>query len=60
LLITDNQKILIFVSTGRCGTKRIAEILKEKLPEDKFAVQHQMNISRIANILGNLMYYLVS
>lgn len=51
------MKQLYFVSTGRCGTKRIAEILKNHLPAEDFVVQHQMDISRLANVLGNLMYY---
>jgi len=48
------HKILLFVSTGRCATKRIAEILREKLPQD-FVVKHQMPISPVANIIGNVM-----
>ncbi|PLX16888.1 MAG: hypothetical protein C0599_14465 [Salinivirgaceae bacterium] len=52
------QKILIFVSTGRCGTTRLGEILREKLPADKYQVEHQVSISRLANVLGNLMYYI--
>lgn len=52
------SKALIFVSPGRCGTKRIAELLKEKLPEKEFTVTHQMCFSRIANVVGNLFYYL--
>lgn len=48
---------MIFVSPGRCGTTRIAEILKEKLPADEFAVTHQMAFSRLANVVGNIMYY---
>ena len=48
---------MIFVSPGRCGTTRLAEILREKLPEDEFAVTHQMPFSRLANVIGNLMYY---
>ncbi len=47
---------MIFVSTGRCGTTRIAQILKEYLPDD-FSVQHQMPFSRIANIVGNIFFY---
>ncbi len=47
---------MIFVSTGRCGTTRLAQILGEHLPDD-FAVVHQMRFSRIANIVGNIMYY---
>jgi hypothetical protein len=52
------MKKLIFVSTGRCGTKRIAEILKEKLPDDQYVVVHQMRFSRLANIIGNLIFYI--
>jgi len=50
------MKKMIFVSTGRCGTTRIAQILKEYLPGD-FSVQHQMPFSRIANIVGNIFFY---
>lgn len=50
-------KKLIFVSTGRCGTKRIGEILSEKLP-DQFSVKHVMPFSRVANIIGNIMFAL--
>ena len=32
------MKKMIFVSTGRCGTTRIAQILKEYLPDD-FSIQ---------------------
>ncbi len=48
---------MIFVSPGRCGTTRIAEILREKLPQEEFAVTHQMPFSRLANVVGNLMYH---
>ena len=51
------MKKLLFVSTGRCGTTRIAEILKDKLPCDHFTVVHQMRLSRLGNVIGNLMYY---
>ena len=51
------MKKLIFISTGRCGTTRISEILKDKLPNHKYAVVHQMKFSRLANVLGNIMYY---
>lgn len=47
---------MIFVSTGRCGTIRIAQILREHLSDD-FEVVHQMRFSRIANIIGNIMCY---
>lgn len=50
------MKKLIFLSTGRCGTKRIAQILAEKLPRDRYAVAHQMKWSRLANVVGNIMY----
>ena len=50
------MKKLIFVSTGRCGTKRIAQILRKYLPEE-FAVVHQMPFSRLANVVGNLFFY---
>jgi len=53
------MKKLIFVSTGRCGTKRIAQILRKYLPEE-FAVSHQMSFSRLANFVGNLFFYLGS
>ena len=52
-----NRKALIFVSPGRCGTTRLAEILRKKLPPEEFAVTHQMPFSRLANVVGNLMYY---
>ena len=51
------MKKLIFVSTGRCGTKRITQILRKYLP-DEFAVVHQMPFSRLANVIGNLLFYL--
>ena len=51
------MKKLIFVSTGRCGTKRITQILGKYLP-DEFAVVHQMPFSRLANVIGNLLFYL--
>lgn len=51
------MKKLFFVSTGRCGTMRISEILKKYLPEEDFSIQHQMDISRFANVAGNMMYY---
>jgi hypothetical protein len=53
------MKKLIFVSTGRCGTKRIAQILRKYLPEE-FAVVHQMPFSRLANFIGNLLFYMGS
>ena len=51
------MKKLLFVSTGRCGTKRIAQILRKYLPEE-FAVVHQMPFSRLANLIGNLLFYM--
>lgn len=50
------MKKIIFVSTGRCGTKRLYEILKTK--ELDAVVKHQMPILRIANIIGNIMFSL--
>jgi len=50
------MKKLIFLSSGRCGTKRIAQILSEKLPGHRYAVVHQMRLSRLANVVGNMMY----
>lgn len=47
------MKKLIFISTGRCGTKRIYEILDKVVPDD-VAVVHQMKLSRLANILGTI------
>jgi len=48
---------LYFVSTGRCGTTRLADILRKHLPED-FTVLHQERGSRFINLLGNLQYTL--
>lgn len=48
--------MLIFVSTGRCGTTKVAHLLKQKLPEDSFDIYHQIGSSRIANIIGNVMF----
>ena len=50
------MKKLLFVSIGRCGTKRIAQILSKYLPES-FSVVHQMPFSRLANLIGNILYY---
>ncbi len=46
---------MFFVSTGRCGTTRVAEILKAHLPES-YTVLHQTRLSRRANIIGNMTY----
>ena len=51
------MKKLLFASTGRCGTKRIAQILSKYLPEE-FTVVHQMPFSRLANFAGNMLFYL--
>ena len=48
---------IIFVSTGRCGTTRIAEILKTNLPENCIVV-HQTAFSQLANVVGNIQYHL--
>lgn len=50
------MKKLLFVSTGRCGTKRVAQILRKYLPEE-FSVVHQMPLSRLANFCGNIFFY---
>ncbi len=52
------MKKIIFVSTGRCGTKRIFELFKSK--ELNAEVKHQMPLSRLANVVGNLMFLLCS
>jgi hypothetical protein len=49
------MKRIIFVSTGRCGTKRIFEILKDK--DIDADVIHQLPYSRLANVIGNILYY---
>ncbi|MCP4669695.1 MAG: hypothetical protein GY857_00185, partial [Desulfobacula sp.] len=52
------MKKIIFVSTGRCGTKRIFEILKDK--SLNFECIHQIPLSRPANVIGNMMFVLGS
>jgi len=52
------MKHLLFVSCGRCGTVRLAQILRIKLPVEKYAVVHQMKYSRLANVIGNILYYI--
>lgn len=52
------MKQLILVSNGRCGTKRISEILRLFLSEKNIEVSHQRPFSRLCNVLGNLMYYM--
>ena len=52
-MLPNEMKKIIFVSTGRCGTKRICELLEKALP-DSVAVIHQMEFSRLANILGTI------
>jgi len=47
---------IIFVSTGRCGTTRIAEILQKYLPAG-CTVVHQTRFSQLANLIGNLQYH---
>lgn len=49
------MKKLFFVSTGRCGTVRLYQILKEKLPES-YLVIHQRPLSRFINIMGNIIF----
>ena len=52
------MKKIIFVSTGRCGTKRIFEIIKDK--SSNFECIHQISLSRPANVIGNVMFVLGS
>lgn len=49
------KKIFIIVSTGRCGTVRLTQILKKRSGDD-FTVLHQIGISRAANVIGNILY----
>jgi len=48
--------MMVFVSTGRCATKRIAEVLRAELPSS-LEVRHQMPVSGMANIVGNLLFW---
>ena len=48
---------MVFVSTGRCGTRRVFEILREFLPPSCFEVYHQLPGSRAANVVGNLLFH---
>lgn len=51
-------KTLLIVSTGRCGTTRIYELLKSRLPEKEFYVTHQQRGSRWANVMGHILLWL--
>jgi hypothetical protein len=51
------MKNLLFVSCGRCGTVRLAQLLRQHLPEANYTVVHQMKCSRFANIVGNILYH---
>ena len=42
------MKHLLFVSCGRCGTVRLAQILRNTLPVEDYAVVHQMLVLLIA------------
>jgi len=53
----EKTKIMIFVSTGRCGTVRLSQILQKNLNKN-FTVLHQIGISRSANVIGNILYLL--
>jgi len=48
------MKQLFIVSTGRCGTKRLSEIL-DKYTGENYEVRHQVKWSRVSNVLGNIM-----
>lgn len=56
LAVNNKPQYMFFVSTGRCGTKRVAEILHQVLPSE-FSVMHQTKYARLANIFGNMRYY---
>ena len=56
LVANNKPQYMFFVSTGRCGTKRVAEILQQVLPS-AYSVMHQTKYARLANILGNMRYY---
>lgn len=49
------MKRMFFVSTGRCGTMRAAQILDQYLPKDEYLAIHQPPLARIANIIGTIM-----
>ena len=49
------MKSMVFVSTGRCGTVRLSQVLGQYLP-DSFFVAHQLPMSRLINMVGNLTY----
>ena len=50
------MKKMLLVSTGRCGTTRMAQILRKHLPPE-YKVFHQVRFARLANLAGHLMYY---
>ena len=50
------MKHLLFVSGGRCGTVRLAQILGKHLTRENYAVVHQMKYSRLANVVGNILF----
>ncbi len=60
MYIPDDKILLIFVSTGRCGTKRLQEILNRHLGARKVCVKHQVGVSRFANVMGHLMFFVGS
>jgi len=51
------MKFILFVSPGRCGTRRLYEILNKNMATEHYVVKHQMDHSRLANIIGNVLYY---
>ncbi|MBN2332046.1 MAG: hypothetical protein JXO49_09195 [Deltaproteobacteria bacterium] len=57
MMENSKPRYMFFVSTGRCGTKRIAEILRQVLPSE-YSVMHQTTYARLANVLGNIQYHL--
>lgn len=44
-----------FVSTGRCGTKKIYELLSNR--SSNISAVHQLPESRLGNVLGNIMFF---
>lgn len=58
MFVDEGKKILIVVSTGRCGTKRLKEILSDVLADKNITIEHQVSQSRWANVIGNLLYYI--
>lgn len=52
------ERSVYFISTGRCGTTRLAELLRETLDPSEFTVTWQMRGSHVANVVGNILFAL--